>query len=92
MQLDEGTFDVTTVLCALVVPNVISPNQDAQNERFALPDLTYFLSQRVESSTVGAKWCTSRKISAMPPVGSPPRTRPLKALITRSSSTATKVI
>ena len=38
----EGTFDVTTVLCALVVPNIISPNQDAQNERFALPDLTYF--------------------------------------------------
>jgi len=38
----SGSFDVETVLCELIVPNVISPNQDAQNERFALPDLTYF--------------------------------------------------
>ena len=38
----SGSFDVITVLCELVVPNVISPNQDAYNERFALPDLTYF--------------------------------------------------
>ncbi len=38
----EGTFEVATVLCALVVPNVISPNQDGQNEKFALPDLIYF--------------------------------------------------
>lgn len=37
-----GSFEVETVLCELIVPNIISPNQDAQNERFALPDLTYF--------------------------------------------------
>ncbi len=39
-----GSFEVETVLCELIVPNIISPNQDAQNERFALPDLTYFPS------------------------------------------------
>ena len=38
----EGTFNVKTVLCSLIVPNIISPNLDGQNERFALPDLTYF--------------------------------------------------
>ncbi len=38
----NGSFEVETVLCELIVPNVISPNQDAQNEQFALPDLAYF--------------------------------------------------
>lgn len=38
----SGNFDVETVLCDLIVPNVFSPNQDGSNERFALPDLSYF--------------------------------------------------
>jgi gliding motility-associated-like protein len=38
----SGNFDVETVLCDLLVPNVFSPNQDGSNERFALPDLSYF--------------------------------------------------
>ena len=38
----NGTFEVETVLCDLVIPNVFSPNQDGLNERFELPDLSYF--------------------------------------------------
>ena len=49
----SGSFDVETVLCELIVPNVISPNQDAQNERFALPDLTYF---PFSSCTIYNRW------------------------------------
>lgn len=38
----SGSFKVETVLCELLIPNVISSNQDGQNETFALPDLSYF--------------------------------------------------
>lgn len=37
-----GNFEVETVLCDLIVPNVFSPNQEGGNEQFVLPDLAFF--------------------------------------------------
>lgn len=37
-----GSFEVETIVCSLIIPNVISPNRDADNEAFVLPDLAYF--------------------------------------------------
>lgn len=48
-----GSFEVETVLCELIVPNIISPNFDAQNERFSLPDLVYF---PFSSCTIFNRW------------------------------------
>ena len=49
----NGTFEVETVLCDLVIPNVFSPNQDGLNERFELPDLSYFPNS---SCTIYNRW------------------------------------
>lgn len=38
----SGSFEVETVICEMIIPNVITPNADGNNERFQISDLSYF--------------------------------------------------
>ena len=38
----SGSFEVETVICEMIIPNVITPNSDGDNERFQISDLSYF--------------------------------------------------
>ena len=49
----SGSFEVETVICEMIIPNVITPNSDGNNERFQIPDLSYFPGS---SCTIYNRW------------------------------------
>jgi gliding motility-associated-like protein len=49
----SGAFIVETVVCEMVIPNVITPNSDGDNDRFHIPDLSFFPGS---SCTIYNRW------------------------------------
>lgn len=49
----SGAFEVETVVCEMVIPNVITPNSDGDNEGFHIPDLSFFPGS---SCTIYNRW------------------------------------